>query len=872
MTNYSISFKIDDFNQKIESISYNNFICLLIYEDFQLRMPLGSNEYNKFEHILKKVKSDLYYKITVFDDKTKTIIGVNEFIIPYKLLYKISPNESYIYKKEIKFIIRNKTKILLFNSVNNSGKMSIHLSAKIFKSLKYRKNSKYFEKINNNFLSPAITERASFIQKINRNLIKAKVVISKNRINKNKERYFSSDSNKLTNDLSGNLFNTYSNIDDNENNNYINNISIINNIINQNYYCFNATSGKEKLKINKNNIYNIYNLEVNKSKYKYKNNINQRNELFGIRNKLKKNFKLSSTNINKKEEKKYSIRNRKKNTPYKNIIFKTKTRNSFNLKTKKGKFPESDDESNSLLIFKNKNIKSTNAFKNYFSCESYSNKPYLKTESQSPKIKSIISSFIQKNIQSINRNKNNNKFISLSKDKNDKYLNNKKRAITENLKNKVSFLYTLRMSQTLKENKFQKKVKQKRNNTNSIKTLSNSNICINTYNKLNVKNMNKNNRICIINDNLKIRVRRKVKNKANKNKASINDYESNQLELKKKEIKMFQYFILNNKNIKAINIKIKEKYKKFIQTKENFFTLLKQSNRLKENKSFVFINFFILNIIKNNFNKKIKSPLIYIKNKEIEIYKKIFKVSFFENDINKYLENIKNLEEKLFKLQLSIIKNLIKHYGNISQIYTHDLSKKEKLRNILFKNNIIEKEKDNENNFLDLVTLNKINISVKNIIKNTFNNDVKYNCNIIKEVQEEKESEKNSNMNNKASSISSLINDISDEILFIDKRENDNEANINIIKSNNSIKFINYFKNDYSNSLQENSSKKKELNNEKKVKKNIRKQLIGIGINKKRFKGKNLNFDEFEIDCYDNKKIHKKDNIFKIGFFTKKIE
>ena len=40
-------------------------------------------------------------------------------------------------------------------------------------------------------------------------------------------------------------------------------------------------------------------------------------------------------------------------------------------------------------------------------------------------------------------------------------------------------------------------------------------------------------------------------------------------------------------------------------------------------------------------------------------------------------------------------------------------------------------------------------------------------------------------------------------------------------------------------------------------------------MNKKKFKGKDLNFDEFDFDFYTNKKI-KKENIFKIGFYNKR--
>ena len=892
MINYSVEFKIEDYKPKIDTISYSNFICLLIYKGFQLRMSLTDNKYNNQKHILKNIKSDLYYKITLFDDKTKTLIGINDFIIPYKLLYKINSNNYSIFKKEIKFIISNKTKMQLFNSVNNLGKMSIYLTAKISKQHKYRKNSKKYEKINNKCLSPAITERASFIQKINKNLIKAKVDINKNKIYKNKDRYFSTDSNKLisTNDLSGNQFNTYSNIDDCENNtnNYINNISTINNIYNQNYFFFNTTSGKEELKNNKNNINIIYNEDNNKKKSKHKYQITEGNEILGIRNKLNKRLKISKTYNNKKEEKKYSVRNFKKNIPYKYIIIKSKTRNSFNsyLKTKNRYTPASEDESTSQKIYKNKMLKSINDVKNNNLCESYSNKNYLKTEikTKTKKIKTIISSFINKDIQSNNKNK----FISLSKDKNDKNLNNNKKFHTENFSNKVLLFDKLNISKSksLKEKKIKKKIKKMRvitdDNINiKLSSLSKTNINKVNTNKSNSKSKNNNNNKHnkeVIDNSTKIKVKRKVKNK-NDNiiNINVNNYENEQIELKKKEIKFFQYFILNNKNIKSINLKLKENNKKLIQTKEIFFNLLKESNRLKEKKSSLYINKFILNNIKNNFNIKVKLPLLYIKKKEFSIYEKIFNFSFWENDINKYIENEKIIEEKIFKLQLSIIKNLVKHYGNISQIYINDFIKKERLKNILYKNNIIENEKENKNNFIDLVALNKINTSVKKIIKSTFNNNVKYNYNIIKEVQEEKESEKNSNLINKTSNISSLmndINDISDEILFIDRRDIDmNEGNMIYNKNkNNNTSDINYFRNDYSNSIKDNSSKKNEYkyNNEKKIKKNIRKELIGLGagIEKKKFKGKMLNFDEF---CFDyDYKIPKKDNVFKIGFFNKK--
>ena len=899
MTNYLISFKINDYNPKLSSISYNNYICILIYENFKARIPLTGNESKNYKHLLRNIKSDLHYKITLFDEKIKTLIGINDFIIPYKVLFKINPNSSFIYEKELKFIISMATKLKIFGPSNTMEDIHIKISAKIFKKEKYTKLNKIKNSPNNKYLSPGITERASFIQKTNGNYIKSKVIVKKNRLNKNKDEYFSSDSNKLisTNDLSGNRFNTYSINDENENSNtntYINNISTINNIINRNYYCFN-TSGNEQLKIFKNNISNLNDYK-NKDIYNYNNyNNSEGNEIIKIKNKLKKRITFSNDKINNKIEpkKKHLERYYRRNTPNKNINNKLKTRNSFmnsyrNNRSLNFILNREDDYS----LGNNKNAKSKNEDKNFHSCESYSNKQYLNTETKKIKKKYLTRTLIHKN--KIEKFKN----ISLSKGNNSKTLYRKKRGISEYILNK-DLLSTDRLlmnpnNPNINEKyilcriraKNNKKMEKIRNYFSYNNIHKNNNIYLNQnnnikefnkekeishnnkdYKKININNKNKNKRA---NNNInQIKVTRKTKSNNNtiKNK-NIKIIKNDQSEIKKYVIQISKYFTLNNRNMKTIYLQLKEKRKKIIQIKELFFSTLKKSNRLKEQKSKISKTNYILKT-KNNMNKKIKIPIMQIKKREFKIFKKIFNISYTNEEIKILSENTKILNEKILKLQLCIIKNMIEHYGNISQIYNDDSIKKEKLKKILLKNNIIEKE--NKNTFIDLLSLNKINISIKKIIKNTFNNDINYQFNIIKEVQEEKESEKYSNSNiNKANNISSLINDISDEILFIDKKESDiNEDNIihNNKEKNitNSINNINY-KNNYSNSVQDNSIKIKE--DQKKIKKSIRKELIGM--NKKKFKGKDLNFDEFEFDYYNNNKNKKKENVFKFGFFNKK--
>ena len=869
MVNYSISFKIKDFSPKINSFSFNNFICLLVCEDFQLRIPFTDNNYQTSKQLLKNIRKDINYKLTIFDDKIRAIIGINDFIIPYKNIYKIKPNATYIYEKEIKFKISENTKIKLFGTLNNIDNMILTLSSKIYKTQKNRLNKNKADKndIKNNFcLSPAITERASFIQKTNGNIIKAKSIIKKNKKYKNKEEFFSSESNRFisTNDCSGNHFNTYSIIDDINNNNtnaYINNISSIGNVSNQNYFCFNTASGKDDQINNKNNLYNL-------GFYKNKNiyNTNESNEILEMRTKLKKRICLSNEaiNRNKAEEKKYLMKPNENKFLKRNIIIKSKTRNTFssNPKNKNNLILSSEDEYNSLRNYNYKKLKIMKGDKNFYSCESYSNKQYINTESKKIKIKSITSSFSNNNI------KERNKYILLNKDKYGILLNKKKKSISENSLNKVSSSKNKFSNNINSKEKNNKKKKSKknfsRNILNNISYINKiENLKLNKENNLNNKLLNNKN-----NNNIKIRVTRKIKNK--KNNIIIENNEEGKKELLKYNIKLSQYFILNNKNIKTIKINLNQKRRKLIQTKELFFSLIKKSNRLEEKKSKLFIN-KLVNYSKNKINKNIKQSLLQIKKKENSILQKIFNISSLNKDeIVRFAKNEKILEQKIFQLQLSLIKNLINHYGNISQIYTEnneDKEKKVKLQNILIKNKIVEKSK--QNNIIDLVNLNKINKRVKKIIKNTFNNEVNYQYNIIKEVQEEKESEKENNIS-KRSNISSLVNDVSDEILFIDKKDSD-EDNLNLDydnrnkdeKNNISINIKNNYSN--SNSIQDNNSIKGK--DQDKNKKNLRKELIGM--NKKKFKGKDLNFDEFDFDFYTNKKI-KKENIFKIGFYNKR--
>ena len=296
MTNYSISFKIKDYNPKINSISYKDYICLLINGGFQIRIPIINEEYSNIKHEVKNIKSDLYYKITLLDNKIKTFISISDFCIPYKILLKIKQDSPFIYEKEIKFSIGMKKNFKVFSSLNKIGNISLIISTKILKNPKKIANKNKPDLIRNylvkgNILPISFTQR----NQKNRNLLKNKVEIKKKNKNKEKDDFFYSDSNRhiSTNDLSGNHFNTFSMNDDTENNNTNNSIA---NIVSHKNYYFNTTLGNEETKkLNNINVIDNGNENGNLFEYKLKNaNIdNEVSNLLEKRKNIRKKFYFS---------------------------------------------------------------------------------------------------------------------------------------------------------------------------------------------------------------------------------------------------------------------------------------------------------------------------------------------------------------------------------------------------------------------------------------------------------------------------------------------------------------------------------------------------------------------------------------------------
>ena len=237
-------------------------------------------------------------------------------------------------------------------------------------------------------------------------------------------------------------------------------------------------------------------------------------------------------------------------------------------------------------------------------------------------------------------------------------------------------------------------------------------------------------------------------------------------EIRKKYINLIDFYSLLSKKLKKTNKNNIEIKKNFQSIKEKYNNLQKQKNKL-------------IQMFNSKETKKIKNKTIFhfeeeqllnkminIKLKENSIYQNIFGPEFGEQVMQ---DKIAFLISQKKELMLNLIKNIVKFYGNISQIYNNDINKKNIFKSLLNKYNIKEKVK---------IDLNYISYMHK---ENNFEDK------IITEVDEDKENEEDEEEIKQKTNISILINNseqqIKNEIPNTNCNTNNNNQENNIIKN-----------------------------------------------------------------------------------------
>ena len=747
----SVTIAIKDYFPKDKNIPYDKFICIFNNNNFNSKIKLSNIQtQNFFKHKVECINSNIVYNLHLLDSTKNSLIGIYQLIINFDKIKNLNVNDILTQEETAKLIIDSKTKRKLFDKITNLGDIYLILSSEI----------KILDKkvhVSDGRENKSLSKRGSNLD--NNNLF-LDFNLSPRNIKKKQIFKILKNEREALKELDD-----YSIFNDNNNNN---NHNITDFIMDENDNSFVPNDTLRKYK-------SLNNKKMNNQNNIVYNELYTKNQYFENSNTQMISPKLSNTNYNfKKEDSKKTFRKKKQLSKKKVTILNlmeekmdpalyssctTKERNTLEL--------------SSLFIgFKNTYANFNKMQVNHIKKNSFTSLNTHSSFKGRKKQKQIISdknnsNFIDESDFLNNRKgyKNNNKIMvnmnknniiqkTISKNKVNKNCLNifdTERYNTEHpkidfkkLKNINNiFLQTEGISkfpdikkQILTDNDLRKLIIEKDNSIreNFQGTDYAKNLKRGTFSpKVSLKLRFTDNTI-ISNDIYDKSSTRYSKEKISKRiltpktehikKVSFLNNEDNLYteneELRKKCFNLIEFYSLLTKKLKNICKNNIDYFKKVETMREKYHNLNKCKNKLIEMKNY-------------NDSKKVKShthshyeeeqlisSMLKIKIKENSIYHNIF--GNFNDDIN--LKNKMNIliSDKKEKL-LNLIRNIVKFYGNISQIYDKDKVKKTMLKNLLEKYEIKEK--------------NKTDLNYINYIHKGNNFDDK----IITEVDEDKENE-----------------------------------------------------------------------------------------------------------------------------------
>ena len=716
MSTCSILIKIKDYFPKIDSIPYQNYICLFTNGENEGQIPLISKEDETFQHQIKNVLNDIKYKIHVLDYNDMSLIGMCEMVISYNIISQITPPNGFVQEQQKKLLMDTNTKRKLFGTVLNMGDIYLNIYSEIYlcetkinnnintKLTSNRKNRVWGTEGAKKKLdgSPRTVHKKQIMMQINsdrRALVNINNKNGNNNLDKKQKYKNISSSGKIDKNMTSvtnPIINSSNNVKPNSSFNYKDLIP-----------------SKE----NKNNI--IYNNEINK------NNV----------------YKKINNNIKNKN----ALKNKTNQNPIKNIFDKNNFVNNINEK----------DKENNLF---NYNIY------NRYKTESNKNNGFSSNLASLTKKLENIDNKKQKPKQNIKHSLINSTSPKMSKDSfkegEDLPFNN----INNNTGNKITTIESLE-NIDFSGKKYITKTKSKKNNSQSnITGLGNNTLFSTTSTEQEFNDMDKiilekgteirNDFNTQLKNSKKISLNYNINNinlnsANNTNNKNIDNFDENiikmQNEIKNNFIKLIEFYSLLSQKMVKIRDKNFSAYNKNVIYKEKLFTELKKNNALTQKKTFLEAENFMNINNHGTLNEKFLRPMIKMKKLEFKIFQNIFNIFYYEYDILKFkeYENNKKMDENVkIELLLMVFKNLVKNYGNISQVYLSNNTKKTLLKNCFSKYGIEEKSNGgwDTDGYLGGILQKEKNEKNKIIEKKENKNDME-KFKVIKEVDEEKEEE-----------------------------------------------------------------------------------------------------------------------------------
>jgi hypothetical protein len=205
--------------------------------------------------------------------------------------------------------------------------------------------------------------------------------------------------------------------------------------------------------------------------------------------------------------------------------------------------------------------------------------------------------------------------------------------------------------------------------------------------------------------------------------SGVNDFNSNEIisdlnqsDTKDKIVKQIDDICSLKKEIEQKIKDNKNLIPKYFLYKEKYNAELKRNNCLNDEKNIKEIKSIIHVNINSKLNEQFYLKMKSIKNKEMEVMENIFrdnKKNMLKKSVKKKLE-----QQKEIHALLKIIRELVKNYENLSQLYNDNEHKKILFKSLLVRYGIREKEEKNDFNFIDKYNELKRNIdNEKNKLK-----------------------------------------------------------------------------------------------------------------------------------------------------------
>ena len=557
MTTCTIIIKIKDYFPKIESIPYQNFVCLFTNGENEGQLPLISQENESYQHQIKNIISDIKYKVHVLDYNDMSLIGMCDMTIPYNIINQISPPNGFIQEQQKKLLMDVNTKRKLFGTVLNMGDIYLNIYSEIYlsekKEINVTKNSK-------------TTTRKKNLISLNNGLNK-KLDGSPRTVKKKKLlMQINSDRQALMNINKNNLLNK-SNIDVQKN--------------------FGSNNKIEKSEKNTNNVSSVINSMKPNSSFNYKEIPIKENKISMI-----PKIKSKNTHTNKSlRENKQKIKNR----PDNNNNRKSRDKKIINTNNNKENIITNNSNNN--------NINNNNNLLNRI----------IKTESNSKNNNSNK----ENNQKAINKN---NVFLENNSPKmyndNEEIQFNK-----NNTGNKITTIESLdNIDISGKKYITKAKTKKNNNNSannNNINVVVNANNTLFSTNSTDQEfnEIDKN----ILEKGTEIR--NDFNNQLNNENALNQDIDKNQIQIKENFVKLIDFYCLLCQKLLKLHQKNIFLNKKSNIYKEKLFNELKKNNILTQKKTTAEIENFINVNNHGSLNEKFLRSMIKVKKSEFKISK-----------------------------------------------------------------------------------------------------------------------------------------------------------------------------------------------------------------------------------------------------------